>query len=114
MKKIFLILFPLLVVSCDESAPEVQIISPTEGQVFSVGQSVEIKAKLKDVDAILSEAVVVTNESTDTVFMYTYDKIQNDHTLTKSFVPNATGAYNIAVSVNGTELTTKNVVIQVD
>ncbi|MFP9113293.1 hypothetical protein ACLI1A_05090 [Flavobacterium sp. RHBU_3] len=92
-----------------------QIISPTEGQVFTLGQVVEIKAKLKDVDAISSKAIIVTNESTDTVFMYIYDKVQNDHTLTKSFVPNATGAYNIEVSANGHAVwTIKNVVIQVD
>ena len=86
--KIFCFVLIVFLTGCgknDDIAPEISITSPTNNQVFSGGQTVNIKANVTDNEGIHMVHVSVTDNSTGGHLVHT-----EDHPDEKAFNVNQT------------------------
>ena len=94
------------VCSCsDNDVPGITILTPTNGQNFSVGQIVEVKVKISDDgDSIMNEELLITlNNSTDTTPILDFKDTEFcfEYNLYKTFVAETGKEYKIEIKARG-------------
>lgn len=118
MKKIIQVIslfISIIITSCSKDYTEVKIISPNNGQSFTIGNIIEVKAEIDDADYIRSESLLVTEENGDTIYNYLdSESYGNSHTFIKSFEATHQGNYTIKVSAVGDSMDSDSVMVFVN
>ena len=92
------------------------VLTPTDGQLFRIGDTVRIKAELTDADELLSEYLIVATGSSysDTVINFAEHVRQASYTLSKDFVVHTAGGLKIVVGAWGGSSIYKEQTVHID
>ena len=101
--------------SCSKGSSNIEIITPSNGQTFHLGDMIDVKAKIYDSDIIYGETILATSQNGDTLFHYKDPQsIGQSHTLIKSFKATSQGNYKIVISTLGATSNSKSVIVTVN
>ncbi len=93
-----------LLTSCQkQSPPVVTIVSPLNGQLFQIGDTVKIQAQLSDADILLNEylTVVTGKNYVDTIIKFVGNTENPSYTLSKQFPIQTNDTVKIIVAAWG-------------
>lgn len=104
MKKVFTILLLSFLLGCkksDETAPSITVLSPNQGQVFTGGQTVAIKASVSDNNELHMVHVTVLDNTTNGHLVHTEQHPDaKSFDVNESFVPQAGRSYTIEIEAS--------------
>lgn len=96
------VIFLVTLLSCEESKPSIEILSPANGQTFAGGETIHVIAKITDSDAIQAESIIITSENNDGVFNFEEHEFHGQsHVLYQTVEAPPSGSYTIEIGGYG-------------